>query len=584
MAMDIEQGTQWDIEQGTQSDTDKMVNNEIEQDSEDTYQERSPPLVVRLKSIAQIISPVIAITLMIIVVTLSICNYSSPVSGRQLLSDKQSPTLYDTLLEGIRKNDKDNTKEKILELASHIEEVSSGKISHYYFAVVDVTLCLPPENKTKEFEGALTTWAVFSIGGRWNSTYIKPKADGDPYTAHITGDEMKLVDPDVDDRGEGNTWEDTMSQQRWTNTQTHTDDFNLIWEMAKFLLWQDTHIQAINTTDTAFQRTPSNITTEDDIYVFGDIHGSYSKIKKVLTDRGLIKTEQNGIVWTGDKKTLVTIGDYVHKNDELAGNSNVLRMIQEIRQTVPDIKQFISIIGNHDVHEFYRNPSPDRVLQKDSYQMSMADVRLRNQPAWKKILSSQKFIQQINGVIFTHAGLLQPTSNFDSLNNQLPRLLEHFTTQVEEDANRYFNGDNTMALHIFETELSDVQKEIVYGVQAQWLHDERKSQFGVDVKPSSLTYCKDIVEPTLHQANAHAMVVGHYFPSSNGYIFCKCNCQLWFIDLGMYLTESGQNGMLVISDGGHKFTYKTNVDGVIGEDSCTFENKKGKKGSKNQKK
>merc|ERR1712154_44296 len=68
------------------------------------------------------------------------------------------------------------------------------------------------------------------------------------------------------------------------------------------------------------------------------------------------------------------------------------------------------------------------------------------------------------------------------------------------------------------------QRKVATMVWLQWLHDYKR--YDVD-------FC-DKVHEVLDLLNAHTMIVGHYFPSSEQTIFNQCDESIIFSDVGIW--------------------------------------------------
>merc|ERR1712154_190348 len=68
------------------------------------------------------------------------------------------------------------------------------------------------------------------------------------------------------------------------------------------------------------------------------------------------------------------------------------------------------------------------------------------------------------------------------------------------------------------------QRKVATMVWLQWLHDYKR--YDVD-------FC-DKVHEVLDILNAHTMIVGHYFPSSEETIFNHCDDSIIFSDVGIW--------------------------------------------------
>merc|ERR1712228_316219 len=131
-------------------------------------------------------------------------------------------------------------------------------------------------------------------------------------------------------------------------------------------------------------------------------------------------------------------------------------------------------------------------------------------------LRKLQLIYSVNGFVFVHAGIERKhleaakTANIEEINALMSGYLEQLTFENQDDS-RFA-----------------VQRKVASMVWLQWLHDFKRK--GVE-------YC-DKVHDVLDLLNAHTMVVGHYFPSSEQRIFSRCEQSIIFSDVGIWYDYS----------------------------------------------
>ncbi|MFD1730957.1 metallophosphoesterase [Deinococcus malanensis] len=81
-----------------------------------------------------------------------------------------------------------------------------------------------------------------------------------------------------------------------------------------------------------------------ELWVVGDVHGAYDKLRYMLRAAGLIDAEGS---WTGRDAHLVFLGDYLDRGPDGAGVVHLVRALEA--QAPQDGGRVTALLGNHEV-------------------------------------------------------------------------------------------------------------------------------------------------------------------------------------------------------------------------------------------
>lgn len=155
---------------------------------------------------------------------------------------------------------------------------------------------------------------------------------------------------------------------------------------------------------------PCNEETGGDIFTVGDVHGKYKALVNLLENNGIIDPELN---WSFGDGHLVMLGDIFDRGDMVTETLWLLYDLQiQAKRAGGNVHL---LLGNHEImaltgDERYLNAKYDyfaKYTQLPYYRLFDRNSILGS---W---LRSQNIIVQINGNLFSHAGISPPFAIFD---------------------------------------------------------------------------------------------------------------------------------------------------------------------------
>ena len=248
---------------------------------------------------------------------------------------------------------------------------------------------------------------------------------------------------------------------------------------------------------------------EDDprrIVVIGDIHGAWSNFKAMSIELGLIDSEET---WIAKDTIFVQMGDLIHRRED---NAKVVQRMFEYQEAAKSLNsEILLVMGNHDYEQIKWNPAQKGAFtQKSSWYMPdyKEFYRLRLADKLRKL----RLIYNVNGFIFTHAGIEKKHLNVAGTTdiNEINRMMADYYDHIE------FGNQNSPEFA--------VHRKIASAVWLQWYHDFNRK---------GTAYCHRAHE-VLDMLGGHTLVVGHYFPSSEGQIVSDCDNTVIYSDIGMW--------------------------------------------------
>jgi len=248
---------------------------------------------------------------------------------------------------------------------------------------------------------------------------------------------------------------------------------------------------------------------EDDprrIVVIGDIHGAWSNFKEMAEEMGLIDSNEQ---WMAEDTILVQMGDLIHRRED---NAKVVVKMFEYQEAARSMNsEVLLVMGNHDYEQIKWNPAQKAAFaQRSSWYMP--DYRKFYRLKLADKLRKLRLIYNVNGFIFTHAGIekkhldVAGTTDIEEINRMM-------TTYYDRVA---FENQNSPEFA--------VHRKIASAVWLQWFHDFNRK---------GTEYCHRAHE-VLDMLGGHTLVVGHYFPSSEGQIVHDCDGSVIYSDIGMW--------------------------------------------------
>ncbi|UBV43508.1 metallophosphoesterase [Deinococcus taeanensis] len=164
------------------------------------------------------------------------------------------------------------------------------------------------------------------------------------------------------------------------------------------------------------------------LWVVGDIHGAYTKLRAMLLRAGLIDFDG---AWTGGDAHLVFLGDYV---DRGAQGLEVIRLVRQLEgQAHAAGGQVTALLGNHEVMfmaalVFQRQDPQDRLGFREYWlenggQIRDADLLEPGDLGW---LAARPAMVQVDGWLLIHADsqmYVRLGTSVDEVNSEVTRIL-----------------------------------------------------------------------------------------------------------------------------------------------------------------
>jgi len=311
-------------------------------------------------------------------------------------------------------------------------------------------------------------------------------------------------------------------------------------------------------------------TTDQPIYVVGDVHGAYKEIVTALSTVGMIDEDKN---WIGGKAHFVSLGDifdrgpssrkiidlYMRLQDQaeqsggkfhfVLGNHEVMNMTGDLRYlSVFEIEEFAkeetNVMRDKIYQKYFANryPSddPKAVLAfNKKYPPGYFYRKAAFTPSGKygQWLLERPFVIQINDQIFTHGGLSKgiKRQSVSKLNKTLSNSLQTYIQTWELLTSKYLSLYEIPFLervrHVRKLENSE-QKQIYLQVINDLLFtDESPTWYRGNARCHPF-FESDNLSKILNRWSAKRLWVGHT-PTPNSKVQERLNDQLIIIDTGM---------------------------------------------------
>lgn len=261
---------------------------------------------------------------------------------------------------------------------------------------------------------------------------------------------------------------------------------------------------------------PSILPAVDKIIVIGDIHGDFTKLKKILKKTKIIDNNNN---WVGKDTVIVQVGDqidscrnapYCHLmgmvKDDKAEDITILEFMTELHEKAQEHGGAVySLLGNHEIMNV--NGDFSYVSYENIKEFGDSEKRREAFKPGNKIASflacTRKTALIIGSNLFVHAGII-------------PKLLDRYNI---EDINKILSLFLLDELHA-----PDVFKDIFINGKHSPLWTR---VFGENMNKEQ---CKLYLQP-LKSYNVGKIFVGHTPQIEDG-INSICNEQIWRTDVG----------------------------------------------------
>jgi len=248
----------------------------------------------------------------------------------------------------------------------------------------------------------------------------------------------------------------------------------------------------------------------DRIISFGDIHGDFGKLVKILRAAKLIDTKNN---WIAKNTALVQVGDLIDRGRD---SKKILNLMIKLRKQAPTYDSDIYLIlGNHETMNI--GGRYDYVTMSEI--LSYGNVYLREKQfsyheRYGALIRKEMNATVIVGdTLFVHAGLLSI----------------HLENMTIDDINRHFHNILINAPSHPSEFSDDIYSKPIFT-------DDYFSDYGPTwtralFEGPEYGVCNDLYQ-TLNMTNTNRMVVGHSI-QRDGKIHTRCDNHLYFIDVGM---------------------------------------------------
>jgi hypothetical protein len=200
-------------------------------------------------------------------------------------------------------------------------------------------------------------------------------------------------------------------------------------------------------------------TNVDRIVAVGDVHGAYDRFVEILRAANLIDERAR---WTGGRAHLVQLGDVVDRGadslkaldlleslqrearraggavHQLVGNHEVMRMLGDLRYTVPGEYAAFTTSKSTEVRDAYlerAKAANDPIATPPALGWVELRVAFGQNGKYGKLLRSLDAVVQINGIVFVHGGISPAVADLscDAINETVHRNLGSDLTQTRSE-------------------------------------------------------------------------------------------------------------------------------------------------------
>ncbi|ORX42307.1 Metallo-dependent phosphatase [Piromyces finnis] len=249
----------------------------------------------------------------------------------------------------------------------------------------------------------------------------------------------------------------------------------------------------------------------DRIISFGDIHGDFRKLVKVLTAAKLINERKD---WIAKNTALVQVGDLIDRGND---SKKILNLMIKLRKQAPSYgSDVFLLLGNHETMNI--GGRYDYITLTDLFSYGSIPLREKQFSLHERygylIRKEMNATMVVGDTLFVHAGLMS----------------YHLDDMTLEDINKHFHN----VLMYSCTHPSELSDDDMY---AQPVFVDKYFDDGGPTWTRTLfdgpenKICEDLSK-TLKITKTNRMVVGHTV-QRDGQIHTRCNNQLYFIDVGM---------------------------------------------------
>jgi Calcineurin-like phosphoesterase len=151
----------------------------------------------------------------------------------------------------------------------------------------------------------------------------------------------------------------------------------------------------------------AEVDTDEDIFVFGDVHGDYNRLLNLLNTAGIVSgrpADPEAVEWAAGKAVVVFVGDMMDKGKH---SLKVLRLVRALRDAASRKGgQVIALMGNHEA-EFLADPG-NRKAEAFVQELQNANLNAVDVAACRgdlgQFLCSLPFAARVGDWFFAHAG------------------------------------------------------------------------------------------------------------------------------------------------------------------------------------
>jgi len=262
--------------------------------------------------------------------------------------------------------------------------------------------------------------------------------------------------------------------------------------------------------DQSIANSNSTLTGEyERIIAFGDIHGDYKKLIKVLTAAKLIDERKN---WIAKNTALVQVGDLIDRDYD---SKKILNLMIKLKKQAPSYgSKVYLIIGNHEAMNIGGRYDYLTVTEILNYgNIYLREKKFSFHENFGYLIRMEMNATAIVGdTLFVHAGILPyhlDGMTLDDINNHFRTILVNAPTHPSE--------------------LSDMYSQPVF--TDKYFGDEGPIWTRVLSDYPQDRICEELYK-ALNMTNTKRMVVGHTV-QQNGQINTRCNDHIYFVDVGM---------------------------------------------------
>ena len=149
----------------------------------------------------------------------------------------------------------------------------------------------------------------------------------------------------------------------------------------------------------------AELTTTEDVFALGDVHGGHERLVTLLSAAGLIKANDGAFAWTGGKRVLVVLGDVIDKGSQSLQCIDLLTALEA--EAAAAGGRVIVTLGNHEA-EFLADPKNKKAKREFDKELSARNLNRDDVASGRGVygewLAQRPLAAKVNGWFFAHGG------------------------------------------------------------------------------------------------------------------------------------------------------------------------------------